>query len=175
MEPKQDGLVKFFRLFQSFQCLKVPSDLFIRACESRSTWSSTGEIIERVPLEAGVPEWLVEFYNGNKSLFHDTELENRNGYIKPTTENGVAYLQVTSEGQPDLELAQSPSIIDKRLLARERIAIILQAFPSINAEIIGEEIIDRLMDVVKISILPLLSSLTEADIEGYLLPKILKE
>ncbi|KAH7269050.1 acyl transferase/acyl hydrolase/lysophospholipase [Fusarium redolens] len=175
MEPKQDRLDRFFRLFQSFQCQRIPSHLFIRACESRPTWSSTGEIIERLPLEAGVPEWLVELYNDSKSLFHDTELGNHNGYVESTMDNGVIYLQVTDEGHVNLEVAQSPSVIDERVSAQERIAIILQAFPSNNAEILGEEIIDRLMDVVNISILPLLSSLTESDIEGWLLPKNLEK
>ncbi|SCV33724.1 uncharacterized protein FFB14_04659 [Fusarium fujikuroi] len=65
--------------------------------------------------------------------------------------------------------------MEERILARERIAIVLQAFPSKNAEIIGEEVIERLMDVVKTSILPLLSSLTEADIEDWLLSDIPNE
>ncbi|KAM0554035.1 hypothetical protein ACHAPJ_007110 [Fusarium lateritium] len=171
MESKDDGLVRFLRLFQSFQCQRIPSDLWIRACEPRPTWSKTGEIIKRPPLEAGVPEWLLEFYDGNMFLFHGTELEQHSGYVKTIMEHGVTYLEATNEGHPIPEVAQSPSFVDERMLAQERIAIILQAFPSINTEILGEEIIDRLMDVVKTSILPLLSSLTDADIEGWLLPQ----
>ncbi|KAF4946475.1 hypothetical protein FGADI_11113 [Fusarium gaditjirri] len=166
MEPLGGDTARFIRLLLSFQCQKVPCDLLIRACESRPTWSSTGEIIDRLPLEAGVSEWLVDFYDGNKPFSHGIELGSYKGYINYTVEiDGIAYLEVTTGGQPDLE------VIEERTLARERIAIILQAFPSINAEIIGEEIIERLMDVVKTSILPLLSSLTEADIEDWLLPE----
>ncbi|KAL9565578.1 hypothetical protein ACKAV7_009760 [Fusarium commune] len=170
MEPLGRDLARFLQLLQSFQCQKVPCDLLIRACESRPAWSSTGEITDRLPLEAGVSEWLVDFYNVNKRFLHGTALESYKRYIKYNTGiDGVAYLEVTSEGQPDLE------VIDERILAHERIATILQAFPSNNAEIIGDEIIDRLMDVVKTSIIPLLSSLTEADIEYWLLPKTHKD
>ncbi|KAF4432635.1 hypothetical protein FACUT_8323 [Fusarium acutatum] len=125
---------------------------------------------DSLPLEAGVSGWLVDFYDINKQFLNGTKPENYKGHIKYTMEiDGVAYLEVASEGQLDLE------VIDERTVARERIAMILQAFPSKNAEIIGEEIIERLMDVVKTSILPLLSSLTEADIEDWLLPTTPKE
>lgn len=170
MEPPTRDLARLLELLQSFQCQKVPCDLLIRACESKPTWSSTGEITNRLPLEAGVSKWLVDFYNANKPCFHGTAAEDFDLYIKYTTGmDGVAYLEATSERHPDLE------VIEERILARERIAIILQAFPSKNAEIIGEEVIERLMDVVKTSILPLLSSLTEADIEDWLSSEIPNE
>ncbi|PNP85065.1 hypothetical protein FNYG_01590 [Fusarium nygamai] len=170
MEPMDRNSARLFQLLQSFQHQQVPCDLLIRACEPRPTWSSTGEIVDRLPLEAGVPQWLVEFYYDNKSLFDTTGMESQSGYIESTLENnGVAYLQVISEEQHDLET------VDERILARDRIAVMLQAFPSVNAEIIGEEIVDRFMDIVKTSILPLLSSLTVADIEDWLLPEIREE
>ncbi|RBA12697.1 hypothetical protein FPRO05_04147 [Fusarium proliferatum] len=170
MDPMEGNSARFFQLLQSFQYHKVPCDLLTRACEPRPTWSSTGEIVERLPLKAGVPQWLVEFYYDNEFLFNATGLEGHNRYFKSTMENnGVAYLQVIGEEQSDLET------IDERILARERIAVMLQAFPSNNAEIIGEEIVDRFMDIVKTSILPLLSSLTVADIEDWLLPEIREE
>ncbi|KAF5983785.1 hypothetical protein FCOIX_3001 [Fusarium coicis] len=170
MEPLGRDSARLLQLLQSFQCQKVPCDLLIRACESRPTWSSAGEITERLPPEAGVSEWLLDLYNKNKAFFHGTELVSYEGYINYTIGiDGVAYLEVTTEEQHELE------VFDERNLARERIAISLQAFPSQHAEIIGEEIIQRLMDILKTSILPLLSCLTEADIEDWLLPKTPRE
>lgn len=174
MEPGDDSLFKFCRLLRSFDCDRIPSDLLIRACEPRPTWSSNGEIVQKRPIEAGVCEWLVNFYNANKPLFYDPELETHNGSIGLTLKNGVTYFDVTNEGQPDLELDQHMPIAEERAMARERIAIVLQAFPSNNTEIIGEEIINRLMDTAKSSVLPLLSTLKEADIKGWLLPKNLE-
>jgi hypothetical protein len=116
----------------------------------------------------------VNFYNANKPLFYDPELETHNGSVGLTLKNGVTYFDVTNEGQSDLELDQHILIAEERAMARERIAIVLQAFPSKNTEIIGEEMIDRLMDTAKSSVLPLLSALKEADIEGWLLPKNLE-
>lgn len=108
----------------------------------------------------------MDFYNSNKSFFQGTKPGSYKGYIGYTTGlDGVAYLKVTSQGHDDLEG------INKHIFARKRIAIIIQAFPSKHTEIIKEEVIERLINVAETSILPLLSSLTEADIKDWLLPK----
>ncbi|KAF9765728.1 hypothetical protein IL306_001995 [Fusarium sp. DS 682] len=175
MEPDEDSLMRLCRLIRSFQLENIPSDLFIRACEPRPTWSSTGEIVQRQPLEAGVPEWLVSFYNANKPFFQDPDMKTRNGGVELILENGVTFFKVTNDGQPDPELDQDLSITEESGMAQERIAIVLQAYPSINAEVIGEEMIDRLMGTAKSSVLPLLSSLTDTDIKDWLLPQNLEE
>jgi hypothetical protein len=117
--------------------------------------------VERLPLEAGVPKWLVDFYNTRKSFFHDPE----------STRNGITYFEAIDAGQSGHQLDHEPSTIDEYSMARDRIAVFLHAFPSINIEIIGEEIVDRLMDTAESSVLPLLSCVTKADIEDWLLPK----
>ncbi|KAF5713070.1 hypothetical protein FMUND_8089 [Fusarium mundagurra] len=86
-------------------------------------------------------------------------------------ENGVPYFEVATVSQPEIELNQLSSIANECSMAEERLAVFLQAFPSINIEIIGEEIVDRLMNIATQSILPLLSCLTDADIKDWLLPK----
>ncbi|KAF4450191.1 hypothetical protein F53441_6625 [Fusarium austroafricanum] len=80
-------------------------------------------------------------------------------------ENGVGYFETRIEVQ---------STADEIVLAQERISIFLHAFPSNNTEILGEEMISRLMDVAKNSILPLLLSITDEDIEDWLVPRDLK-
>ncbi|RKK94337.1 hypothetical protein BFJ63_vAg8809 [Fusarium oxysporum f. sp. narcissi] len=77
--------------------------------------------------------------------------------------------------QREFELDQQTSITEERTMAQERLSVVLQAFPSINIEIIGEEIVDRLMDITKSSVLPLLSCVTDEDIEDWLLPKNLEK
>ncbi|KAF4338456.1 hypothetical protein FBEOM_7644 [Fusarium beomiforme] len=86
-------------------------------------------------------------------------------------ESGVTYFEVTNEGEWD----QDTSITNERAMAHERIALVLQAFPSIKTEIIGEEMIDRLMEIAKNSVLPLLSSLTDEDVEDWLMPRGLED
>ncbi|KAF5574850.1 hypothetical protein FPANT_11570, partial [Fusarium pseudoanthophilum] len=140
-------------LLRSFDYGRVPIDLLTRACESKLTWSSSGEVVERYPLGAGVPKWLITFYKANKSWLQDQEQKPTNGHGYQISENVLF-----------------SSLVDERRLAHVRIAMALHAFPSINSEIIGDEMVDRLMDTAKASVLPLLSSLTEADIQDWLLP-----
>ncbi|EWZ52500.1 acyl transferase/acyl hydrolase/lysophospholipase [Fusarium oxysporum Fo47] len=170
MEPGEGSFLRFCCFVRSFQCERVPCDLLVRACEAKPTWSSSGEVVEKLPLEAGVPEWLVDFYDTNKSLFHNPDIGARIGCMELIVENGVPYFEVAKARQPELELYQLLSIADERSMAQERITVVLQAFPSINIEIIGEEIVDRLMDIATRSVLPLLSCVTDADIKDWLLP-----
>jgi hypothetical protein len=127
--------------------------------------------VERLPLEAGVPKWLVDFYNTRKSFFHDPESTRNIPYVELTCKNGITYFEAIDAGQSGHQLDHEPSTIDEYSMARDRIAVFLHAFPSINIEIIGEEIVDRLMDTAESSVLPLLSCVTKADIEDWLLPK----
>lgn len=122
-------------------------------------------------MEAGVPEWLMDLYNANKPLLHHPTRGSHIAGVEIILENGVPYFDVVTASQPELELNQLSSIANECSMAEERLAVFLQAFPSINIEIIGEEIVDRLMIVATRSILPLLSCLTDADIRGWLLPK----
>lgn len=170
MEPGEGSFLRFWCFIRSFQCERVPYDLLIRACEAKPTWSSSGEVVKKLPLEAGVPEWLVDFYNTNKSLFHNPDIRARIRCIELIVENGVPYFEVAKARQPELKLYQLLSIADKRSIAQERITIILQAFPSINIKIIREEIVDRLIDIATRSVLPLLLCVTDADIKDWLLP-----
>ncbi|KAF4498687.1 hypothetical protein FAGAP_5165 [Fusarium agapanthi] len=171
MDLNKDNLLRFYRFIRSFQCERIPCDLLIRACQPKSTWSSSGEAVERLPLEAGVPEWLIDFYDTNKPIFHDLDHGAHISGMEITVEHGIPYFEVATASQPEPELCQLSSIVDERSMAQERIVVFLQAFPSINTEIIGEEIVDRLMDIATRSILPLLSCVTDGDIKEWLLPK----
>ncbi|KAF5700326.1 guanine nucleotide-binding alpha-3 subunit [Fusarium globosum] len=171
MDPAEGNRLRFCRFIRSFQCEKVPCDLFVRACEPKLTWSSSGEVVERLPLEAGVPEWVTDLYNTNKHLLHDAGHGAHIGGLEIIIENGVTYFEVATAIKPETELCQLSSIADERSMAQERIGVFLQAFPSINIEIIGEEIVERLIDIAKRSILPLLLCVTEADIIDWLFPK----
>ncbi|KAF5633872.1 guanine nucleotide-binding alpha-3 subunit [Fusarium tjaetaba] len=170
MEPNEDSFLRFCRFIRYFQCAKVPCDLLIRACEPKLTWTSNGEIVQKLPLEAGVPEWLMVLYNTNKPFLHHPTHGSHIAGVEIILQNGVPYFDVATANQPELELNQLPSIDNEGSMAGELLAVFLQAFPSINIEIIGEEIVDRLMDIAMRSILPLLSCLTDADIKDWLLP-----
>ncbi|CVK85067.1 uncharacterized protein FMAN_16033 [Fusarium mangiferae] len=171
MDPTEVSRLRFCRFIRSFQCETVPCDLFVRACGPKSTWSSSGEVVQRLPSEAGVPEWLIDFYNTNKHLFHDADHGAHIEGLEIMIENGVPYFEVATASEPETEFCQLSSIADERSMAQARIDVFLQAFPSINIEIIGEEIVERLMDVAKGSILPLLSCVTDADIKDWLFTK----
>ncbi|CVK84512.1 uncharacterized protein FPRN_01984 [Fusarium proliferatum] len=171
----EDTLLRLGHLLQSFHCGRVPIDLLTRACEPKMTWSSAGEVVEKHPGEREVPEWLVDFYQANKPWLRDLGQEPPNRIFKVISDNNIRYLQATGYGSPISGYEQHSSLVNERKLAHVRIAMALHAFPSINSEIIGEEMVDRLMDTAKTSVLPLLSSLTEADIQDWLLPERLDE
>ncbi|KLP00033.1 uncharacterized protein Y057_8587 [Fusarium fujikuroi] len=139
------------------------------------TWSSAGEVVEKHPGEREVPEWLVDFYQANKPWLRDLGQEPPNRIFKIISDNNIRYLQARGDGSPISGHEQHSPLVNERKLAHVRIAMALHAFPSINSEIIGEEMVDRLMDTAKTSVLPLLSSLTEADIQDWLLPERLDE
>lgn len=171
----EDTLLRLGHLLQSFPCGRVPIDLLTRACEPKMTWSSAGEVVEKHPVETKVPEWLVDFYQVNKPWLRDQGQEPPNRIFKIISDNNIRYLQARGYGSPISGHEQHSSLVNERKLAYVRIAMALHAFPSINSEIIGEEMVDRLMDTAKTSVLPLLSSLTEADIQDWLLPERLDE
>lgn len=158
MELQAYAATKFERLFQSFGFAKIPRGLFVRACSPRPTWTSAGEIIEKDPKEGGVPEWLIDQYTANSQI---------SPHIAEHGRAGLERFGYRFDLGPD----QENFVIDGCTIAQERMAIILHAFPSVNAEIIGEEVMALLIDVVTTSILPFLSSLTEIDITGWLLPQ----
>lgn len=167
MKPQTYAEAKFERLFQSFGFAKIPRELFVRACSPRSTWTSAGEIIEKRPKQGGVPEWLINHYTANGNAFMFSEISKISACIAEQGRTGLDRFGYRFDLGPD----QDDFVIDDCTVAQERMAIILHAFPSINAEIIGEEVMAPLIDVVTTSILPFLSSLTEIDITGWLLPQ----
>ncbi|SCN65893.1 uncharacterized protein FFE2_00127 [Fusarium fujikuroi] len=171
----EDTLLRLGHLLQSFHCGRVPIDLLTRACGPKMTWSSAGEVVEKHPGEREVPEWLVDFYQANKPWLRDLGQEPPNRTFKIISDNNIRYLQARGDGSPISGHEQHSPLVNERKLAHVRIAMALHAFPSINSEIIGEEMVDRLMDTAKTSVLPLLSSLTEADIQDWLLPERLDE
>jgi hypothetical protein len=169
------NLERFHQLLLCFQCEKIPIDLLIRACLPRQTWSSAGEIVLRSPREGGVPEWLMDFYNANQPLFHDRELASLPGVVNRTLDSGVWYFkpttEQTSESGFDPELEPSSPFSDRQTLLRECISVVLHAFPFRNTEIVGEEIAARLLHVATTFALPVFASLTDSDIDSWLVPR----
>lgn len=167
MEHKAHAATKFERLLQSFGFAKIPPELFVRASNPRPTWTLAGEIIEKTPKQEGVPEWLIDQFTANKKAFEFLNVSQISAHIAEQGRTGLGRFGYRFDLGPD----QDNHAIDDCTLAQERMAIILHAFPSLNAEIIGEEVMALLMEVVTESILPFLSSLTEMDITRWLFPQ----
>lgn len=157
------------QLLLSFQSQRVPFDLISRASEPKLSWSATGEIEQIQPHEGGVPQWLLDLREAHQWPFdHDEGATNPDhDGLRLVNDCGVWYFEI----QPTDSLDADEDEQSQELYASQCICIFNHAFPCRNTEVLGEEVSSRLMPLAKVFLLPLLASVSENDIQDWLLPK----
>lgn len=78
---------------------------------------------------------------------------------------GICYFEV--QPTDNLEVDDDGQIQEG---ASQCVRIFNHAFPCRNTEVLGEEVAARLMPLAKVFLLPLLASVSEKDIQDWLLP-----
>lgn len=166
-EGSEKRLLYLFCSFHSeFQSQMVPLDLIKRACEKKVFWSSSGSLKKIGPVEAGVPQFLLTFWEIYQHSLNTDGIFSDSGYVKLVTINGLRYIEL-DESFFTLESA----VEDDQELVFRCVQIFIHAFPSRNIEILGEDIAIRLMPLATSFLLPLLASISTEDIGIWLLPK----
>jgi hypothetical protein len=174
LEKLHPDLRNFCRLLACFGCPMVPVDLFTRACRSKPTWSSNGELVQKSSAGSGIPAWFRDHFNPNIA-FHDHQEPiwllsvQTLGIIELVSESGIQYLKLTREYRA--HICNDITLDDRRTLFSECTAIVIHAFPCKYAELLGEDMEIRLLDVVESSILPLLAVVTDDDIMNWISPR----
>ncbi|KAH6949271.1 hypothetical protein DER45DRAFT_580981 [Fusarium avenaceum] len=159
----------FYRLcaFHSqFQIQTLPLDFIKRACEKKVFWSSSGSLKQIGPVEAGVPHFLLAFWETYQHSLNADDIFPDSEYIKLVTTNGLRYIQL-DESYFTLE----KTVEDDEDLAFQCVQTFIHAFPARNVEILGEDVAIRLMPLATSFLLPLLASISTEDIKIWLLPK----
>ncbi|KAK2601632.1 hypothetical protein QQS21_004782 [Conoideocrella luteorostrata] len=149
---------------------KFPVGLFVRACQPKFAWSPAGEIIQKNPKEDAVPMWLITVYNANRAFFHGQSATILGNIIRGTQDKGIWYLERVIVLSPGVQNNEKPKYEDDVTMIRDWDSVLIHAFPSQNMEIIGEEIMSRLVNCAIESILPLLSFLSDSQLESFVLP-----
>jgi hypothetical protein len=166
---KPTGMDQLHQLLLSFQCQRVPFDLISRALEPKWSWSATGEIEQIYPHEGGVPQWLLDLREAHQWPFDHDEgaaAPDHDG-LRLVNDCGIRYFEV----QPTDSLEADEYEQSQEAYASQCIRIFNHAFPCRNTEVLGEEVAARLMPLAKVFLLPLLASVSENDIQDWLLPK----
>ncbi|KAH7270968.1 hypothetical protein B0J15DRAFT_590963 [Fusarium solani] len=162
-----DRFDEFQQLLHSFRCERLPLDLFTRATAEMSSWSPSGEITSVSPQRHGVPLWFIDFWVSHSHRFEqDGPITGLKGFYM-VSEGGFRYLERREEDpvfQPD-------NAADQRVCLAECLAIMVHAFPCINSEVLGEELVSMFMPLAKTFLLPLLAAVTGQDVDDWLLPR----
>lgn len=170
MEPQRESekeLVYRFCAFHSqFQSQTVPLDLIKRACKKKVFWSSSGSPKQIAPLEAGVSQSLLTFWEIYQHSLSTDGIFSDSTYIKLVTINGLRYIELDES-----YFTSANTDEDDQELAFQCVQAFIHAFPTRNTEILGEDIAVRLMPLATSFILPLLASISTEDIRIWLLPK----
>lgn len=170
MEPQRDSekeLVYRFCAFHSqFQNQTVPVDLIKRACEKKVSWSSSGSLENIGPADAGVPHFLLTFWEIYQNSLSTDGILSDSSYIKLVTINGLRYIELDES-----YFTSANTDEDDQELAFQCVQAFIHAFPTRNMEILGEDIAVRLMPLAISFILPFLASISIEDIRIWLLPK----
>ncbi|RSL62680.1 hypothetical protein CEP54_005630 [Fusarium duplospermum] len=166
---KQRGIDPLFQLLLCFQCQRVPLDLINRACVPKSSWSATGEIEQIQPHEGGVPRWLIDYRETHQPLFdhNDGTAAACLDGLQLVKDCGVWYLEIQSTDSFEADEDEQ----SQQTYASQCIRIFNHAFPCRNTEVLGEEVAASLIPLAKAFLLPLLASVSEKDIQDWLLPK----
>jgi hypothetical protein len=83
------------------------------------------------------------------------------------SEGGFRYLERREEDP----VCQPDNAADQRVCLAECLAIMVHAFPCINSEVLGEELVSMFMPLAKTFLLPLLAAVTGQDVDDWLLPR----
>ncbi|KAJ3458215.1 hypothetical protein MRS44_012324 [Fusarium solani] len=163
------GNYQLRQLLLCFQCHRVPFDLIRRACEPKSAWSATGEIEQIQPHEGGVPRWLLDFREAHRLLFDcdDRPTAPCPDGVQLVKDCGIWYF----ETRPNDSLGPDENEQNQDIYALQCIRIFNHAFPCRNTDVLGEEVAASLIPLAKAFLLPLLASVSEEDIQDWLLPK----
>jgi hypothetical protein len=154
----------FRQLLLTFQSHIVPLDLLERASRPKPTWSRSGERTFLSPSQMGVPLWIVNYYDTHAShLKEQGTIPGVNG-LKLTLHKGVQYFEL--EGQDD-DLEADTFEHQERIA--QCMAVFNHAFPCRGLEVLGEELASRFLGVAKSFMVPLLASVTDEDIDEWLL------
>ncbi|KAI8657773.1 hypothetical protein NCS57_01156500 [Fusarium keratoplasticum] len=163
------GNYQLRQLLLCFQCHRVPFDLIRRACEPKSAWSAAGEIKQIQPHEGGVPRWLLDFREAHRLLFDcdDRSTAPCPDGVQLVKDCGIWYF----ETRPNDSLGPDENEQNQDTYALQCIRIFNHAFPCRNTDVLGEEVAASLIPLAKAFLLPLLASVSEKDIQNWLLPK----
>jgi hypothetical protein len=170
-DQRDGNIQKFYRFLLYFPCDKFPVDLFVRACRPKSVWSPTREVILRSPREGSVPEWLINTYGANEAFLHSHSATVLGDLVRRTLDRGIWYLERDTTSDSSLRLLEKPQAEDDPTMILDWVSVLTHAFPSQNTEIVGEEMTFRLLNVAVTSVLPLLASLPDSQLEDLFMPQ----
>ncbi|KAG5660358.1 hypothetical protein KAF25_002964 [Fusarium avenaceum] len=166
-EAEKDLLYRFCAFHSQFQNQMVPVDLIKRACEKKVVWSSSGSLKHISPMDAGVPYFLLIFWETYQHSLSTDGIFPDPSHIKLVTINGQRYIELNESYFTSANLDDE---YDQEL-AFQCVQAFIHAFPTRNMEILGEDIAVRLMPSATSFILPILASISIEDIKIWLLPK----
>ncbi|RSL77003.1 hypothetical protein CEP51_009453 [Fusarium floridanum] len=162
-----DEFDRFQQLLHSFRSPRIPLDLLTRATAQRSSWSPSGEISSVSPQQHGVPLWFINFWASNSHIFEQDGPVPGIEDFRMVFDDGFGYL----ERRVEESAPQPDDVVDQRACLAECLAIMVHAFPCINSEVLGEELVSMFMPLAKTFLLPLLAAVTGQDVDEWLLPQ----
>lgn len=171
-EQRNADILRLYRLLLYFPCSKFPVDLFVRACQPKFAWCPTGEVILKSPEEDAVPTWLLSVYNTNTAFFRGHSTSLLGNLIRRTQDRGIWHLERVVAFNSGVPLIERLKVEDDEAMIRDWVSVLIHAFPSHNMEIIGEEMMSRLVSFAIESVLPLLSTLSDLQLKNSVLPEL---